>query len=250
MTRLSGEIGELSGLVASKRHRGIAWMIRDSGAPASLYAIRLGGHGEPRVHEVRIEGARNEDWEDISYSIGPDGRGRLWIVESTQSRSDPYIYEVVEPEPFGPRSVRLHQRYRYSYPKEGMENTEASFMWSGRLVLVTKTSPSRLYLFGKLESGTVNRPRYIGKLHGANKVSVARLSPDRRSLVASNHETVRVFRGRGAKLSDFTEGGPVRRRTVARGDNIEAGDFFPSGSCDVVMVSERKNVYRVMAAPR
>ena len=54
---------------------------------------------------------------------------------------------------------------------------------------------------------------------------MTRLSPDRRALVASNHE---VF-------------------TVAPGDNLEAGDFFPSGSCDVLMLSEGKNVYRVLA---
>ena len=31
------------------------------------------------------------------------------------------------------------------------------------------------------------------------------------------------------------------------GDNVEAGDFFPLGSCDVVMLAESRHVYRVLA---
>ena len=32
-----------------------------------------------------------------------------------------------------------------------------------------------------------------------------------------------------------------------RGDNVEAGDYFPTGSCDVVMLSESRQVYKVFA---
>jgi hypothetical protein len=213
--------------------------------------VRL-GKSRPRVREVKVLGADNRDWEDLSYSIGPDGRGRLWIVESTQSRSDPFVYEVIEPDPDRAAAVTLHRRYRYRYPDTRFENTEASFMWAGRLVLVTKTRPARLYRFGRLDPGSVNRPDYVGELRGANRISLARPSPDHSSLVASDHETLTVYRGRGpgSSLSDFTASGPHRSRVVAPGDNIEAGDFFPSGSCDVVMLSERRNVYRALAERR
>lgn len=244
--RLPSGTGEVSGLVASRRHEGVGWMIRDSGHPASLYSLRF-RRGRPRVREVKVAGARNTDWEDVSYSVGADGRGRLWIVESTQFERDPYIYEVIEPDPDRDDRARLHRRYRYRYPHRRFENTEASFMYKGDLVLVTKTAPARLYRFRSLSETGVNRPDYIGELRGANRVSLARLAPDHSLLVTSSHETVTVFRGDGpgGHLSDFTDGDPYRRNVVTRGDNVEAGDYFPSGSCDVVMLSERRNVYRV-----
>lgn len=246
VARLPPGTGEVSGLVSSGRHDGVGWMIRDSGHPASLYALHF-RKGKARVREVKVAGARNTDWEDLAYSVGADGRGRLWIVESSQSRRDPYIYEVPEPDPYRDDRVPLHRRYRYRYPDRRFENTEASFMYKGDLVLVTKTAPARVYRFGSLSSKGVNRPDYVGELKGANRVSLARLSPDRSLLVTSSHDTLTVFKGNGpgSHLSDFTDSRPHRSREIARGDNIEAGDYFPSGSCDVVMLSERRNVYRL-----
>ncbi|HEY3240495.1 MAG TPA: hypothetical protein VGL92_13070 [Acidimicrobiia bacterium] len=238
--------GEISGFVASRRHPGVGWMIRDSGHPASLYSLHFGRRGGPRAREVRVLGAENTDWEDMSYSVGPDGRGRLWIVESTQSGRDPFIYEVIEPDPDKGRAAPLQRRYRFRYPDRRFANTEASFFYNGDLILVTKTAPARLYRFGSLSDKWVNRPRFAGELRGADRVSVARASPDHSTLVTSDHDTITVFRGKaGSPLGAFTYEAPARRKVVAPGDNIEAGDYFPSGSCDVLMLSERRNVYRL-----
>lgn len=245
--RLPSGHGEVSGFVASRKRTGLGWMIRDSGHPASLYAVWF-GKGGPWVREVKIRGAENTDWEDLSYSTGADGRGRLWIVESTQARRDPYIYVVTEPNPRAGK-VSLRHRYRYRYPDRRHQNTEASFFWNGDLVLVTKTKPARLYRFDDaLDSHRVNEPRFVGELRGADRVSVARPSPDHAALVTSDHETITVFKspGPGGSLSQFTTDPPARRKMIAAGDNIEAGDYFPHHSCDVVMLSERRNVYRLL----
>ena len=76
-----------------------------------------------------------------------------------------------------------------------------------------------------------------------------RPSPDHSALVASDHETMSVFlaRGRGSRLEDFMGKWPSYRRTTFWGDNVEAGDYFPTGSCDVVMLSESRQVYKVFA---
>src|SRR5688572_20334175 len=81
---LARGMGEASGMVASWQKRGVGWMIRDSGRPASLYSLRI-AKGRPVVREIKVLGADNTDWEDITYSVGRDGRGRLWIVESMQT---------------------------------------------------------------------------------------------------------------------------------------------------------------------
>ncbi|MGH8991123.1 MAG: hypothetical protein ACRDZ7_06305 [Acidimicrobiia bacterium] len=247
VARLPVGHGEISGFVASRRHPGVGWMIRDSGHPPSLYALHFGSGGGPWSREFRVAGADNRDWEDMSYSVGPDGRGRLWIVESTQSGRDPFIYEVLEPDPDKGKVAKLVRRYRFRYPDRGFTNTEASFFYNGDLIVVTKTAPARLYRFGGLSDRWVNRPRFVGELRGADRVSVARPSPDHSTLVTSDHDTVTVFRGPapGSPLAAFTYEAPAKRKMVAPGDNIEAGDYFPSGSCDVLMLSERRNVYRL-----
>ncbi|MDQ1507291.1 MAG: hypothetical protein QOD57_5018, partial [Actinomycetota bacterium] len=201
---LSHGLGEASGLVASWQHHGVGWMIRDSGHPASIYSFRI-TNGRPVVREVKVVGADNTDWEDITYSVGPDGRGRLWIIESMQTHRDPYIYEVVEPDPDHARSVPLLSRRRYQYPGTGYQNTEASFWYEGHLVLATKSSPTRLYRFASLDGKGTLRPDYVGALLGAPRISVLRPAPDHSALVASDHETVSVFTGKGpgSHLGDF-----------------------------------------------
>ena len=62
-------------MASSVRRPGVAWMIRDSGNPASLYALRL-RDGKPWVREIKVKDARNQDWEDITYTVGPDGKAR------------------------------------------------------------------------------------------------------------------------------------------------------------------------------
>jgi hypothetical protein len=241
-------MGEASGLAASWQRHGVGWMIRDSGRPASLYSLRIVG-GRPVVREVKVLGADNTDWEDVTYSVGPDGRGRLWIVESMQARRDPYIYEVIEPDPDRATTVRLHRRKRFRYPGERFQNTEASFWYRGQLVLATKSSPTRLYRFRTLAGRGTLKPEYVGILKGAPRISVLRPSPDHSALVASNHETVSVFTGtgRGSRLEDFVGKGPAYRKKLFGGDNVEAGDYFPTGSCHMVMLSESRRVYRVLA---
>lgn len=245
---LTKGLSEASGMVASWQRPGVGWMIRDSGRPASLYSLRI-VNGNPVVREVKVLGADNTDWEDITYSVGKDGRGRLWIIESMQKLRDPYIYEIVEPDPDKATTVPLHMRHRFKYPGQGYQNTEASFWYDQKLVLATKSSPTRLYRFDALTGQGTHWPRYIGVLNGAPRISVLRPSPDHSALVASDHETISVFlgNGKGSDLSAFAGKWPAYQRTAFWGDNVEAGDYFPTGSCDVLMLSESRKVYKVFA---
>ena len=243
--------GEASGAVASQRFSGVGWFIRDSGNPASLYAFRLDGNGAPRVREVPVTGAVNRDWEDLVYGIGPDGRGRLYIIESGQSGSDQFIYEVAEPDPGATRTAPA-RRYRYDFPDLRYANTESAFMVGRHLALVTKTAPGRIYRFD-LSDGSAGRGKYMGNLVDADRVSVVRLSPDRRTMVAASHTQAFVYEG----LSPVT---PIRGvvgkkpNRIARIDsdvNVEAGDWFPSGSCQLLLLAENRNTYRLrLGAPQ
>ena len=86
-------------------------MIRDSGNPPDLYAVRFPGAVAPHgLRAIRVLGATNVDWEDIS-----EQDGRLYVTESDQSRRARYIYEIPEPDPLGPPRVHFSARYRYAY---------------------------------------------------------------------------------------------------------------------------------------
>lgn len=244
--------GETSGLAASARYPGWGWMIRDSGHPPSLYAVRFRGRWGHAVREVRVLGADNTDWEDVAYATNRDGTGRLYVVESGQTGRGRFIYKIPEPDPDGRARVTRSRRYRYAFPGGRRYNTEAAFFYKSRLVLVTKTSPARLYRFEKrLSPRRVNRPRFIGELRGALRVSLTRVSPDGRTLVAANHNRLYVYRaGRDdADLPEFVSRPPVWQGALGAGDNVEAGDFFPAGDCDLVLLAESKRVYRVLTGP-
>lgn len=239
---LPHDSAEASGVVSSPNHAGLAWMIRDSGHPASLYALWFGPDGVADAKEIPVEGATNHDWEDITYVTG-----RLLVVESGQGGGGGrVVYEIVEPDPHAVTSVRPLARYSYAYPDRSA-NTEAAFTWDNRLVLVSKNFPAHVYIFDRLQTGGVNKPRYIGDLSDANGISVAKPSPDGRWLATATHETVSLYRNAGAPgtLEGFMNQEPFHVIVAAPEDNVEAGDFYPAGECQLLLVSETRNTYRL-----
>ena len=117
---------------------------------------------------------------------------------------------------------------------------------------MTKTAPGRIYRFD-LSGGSAGRGKYMGNLVDADRVSVVRLSPDRRTMVAASHTQAFVYEG----LPPVT---PIRGvvgkkpNRIARIDsdvNVEAGDWFPTGSCQLLLLAENRNTYRLrLGAPQ
>jgi hypothetical protein len=76
-------LGEASGLVESLRYPGVAWAHEDSAHDASIFALRFDTDGRATwMRKLPVPGAHNADWEDVSYDLGSDGVGRLYLVES------------------------------------------------------------------------------------------------------------------------------------------------------------------------
>ena len=242
--------GEASGAVASQRYPGLGWFIRDSGNPASLYAFRFDQDGRPRVREVPVTGGHNRDWEDLVYWMRPNGTARILIPESGQGGGDTSIYEVPEPAP-DQKATAPAVRYRYRYP-DGKFNTESAFMAGDHLVLVTKTTPGRIYRFDDLAADRVNVPLYMGPLAEADRVSVVRLSRDYRTLVAVTHERAYIYEGLSpvTPVRSVVGKKPSRITSVDIGDNVEAGDWFPADSCTLLLLAESRNSYQLRLTSR
>jgi hypothetical protein len=125
-------------------------------------------------------------------------------------------------------------------------NTETMFAFDGDLVVVSKTSPSRVYRFnGPLLPFIVNVPTYVGTLPMGSLPSIAALSVDQRTLAISNHGKVDVYENRH-DIDDLAAliANPVFHQDMAS-DNREGGSFFPYGSCDIVLVAESKTLWRL-----
>ena len=145
---IPGDMKEVSGLVSSPAHPGVAWMIRDSGNPTILYSFEFDG-GTPRYRKFPVAGTENGDWEDIAYTTAADGRGRLWILDNRSKRTSPKrIYEVAEPDPGREKRAELLGTYRWEYPDNGGNyDTETFFALEGVLHVITKAETNGVYRF-------------------------------------------------------------------------------------------------------
>lgn len=141
---LDDEIRETSGVAASRAHAGIAWTHNDSGDPV-LFAV----DGEGRtVGRVAVDGARLEDWEDLSLAPCPEGGDCLFVADIGDNDADHpsiTVYRVAEPAPGDARSAPA-VALRLRYP-DGPHDAEAMFVRDGVIHVVTKgeTGPIALY---------------------------------------------------------------------------------------------------------
>jgi hypothetical protein len=218
----NNHIGSGSGLAASTKYPGVHWVIRDGGVGrASLYAVRFDSDGMPTSKDIPVWGAQNSDWEEVTYSVGADGRGRLWIVDSGD-RGVPIIYEVLEPNPDTATTAEVLGEYMYALPSGHAYTIEAAFMHRGYLVLVGKRpSKAPVYIFDKLVAGQTNVPSYLGTLGNSSSVSTARVSPDGKILVTASRTTLHLYRS--------TDGSGSLRSFIGRMPDCES-EMFPSDS--------------------
>ena len=114
-------LDEISGVVVGHRMDGVLWVEEDSGNDAAVYALEPTGEV---VAEVTVDGATNEDWEDLAWA-----KGRLWvgdIGDNERERSEIQVYSFPEPSDRSVTSVDATiLRLRY---EDGPHDAEAMFV--------------------------------------------------------------------------------------------------------------------------
>ena len=114
-------LDEISGVVVGHRMDGVLWVEEDSGNDAAVYALEPTGEV---VSEVTVDGATNEDWEDLAWA-----KGRLWvgdIGDNERERRKIQVYSFREPGDRGVTSVDATTlRLRY---EDGPHDAEAMFV--------------------------------------------------------------------------------------------------------------------------
>jgi hypothetical protein len=139
---------EASGLARSQRQPGVLWSMNDGGSKPRIYAFDE--HGS-RVGRIRLEEARNRDWEDIS-SFTLDGEPYLLVADvgdNDAKRKKVTLYVVAEPDLAEDDKVKLEPAWRVDlrFP-DGPRDVEAVAVdiANERVVLLTKRDiPPVLY---------------------------------------------------------------------------------------------------------
>jgi hypothetical protein len=267
------DAGGGSGIVASKRHPGVFWAVRDRGAAArpgrprnALYAFTVAGGRVGRApgalaRPVELP-VQAHDWE----AIARDDDGDLWIGDIGNNecdRADTALLEVREPDPAaeGPATVLATYRYRFPDPTHGCagRNAEAMFLLDDVPYLIDKAAPSTLYRFPRLDpTGTVTLERVGTLAGGLANLSGADLSTDRRLLAVDTHTTLSIYRSshprlRGEALAADLIARPPRwtipldRLGATTPVNVE-GVAFAYGGHDLTLLAENRDVFLVPAA--
>jgi len=95
---LSGELTEISGIVLSRRNKGVIWAHNDSGGQARVFGLDTKGS---LLGVFPLRGAAAIDWEDIAIGPGPlPELDYLYIADTGNnelSRQTIIIYRVLEP---------------------------------------------------------------------------------------------------------------------------------------------------------
>jgi hypothetical protein len=131
-------LDEASGLVASRRHRGVLWAHNDGGGDIGVFALGTDG-ADLGFHPVTIEGAR--DVEDIAMFSGPNGDEILLadIGDNEAGRPSIRIYRFAEPDPALVAPITDVEVLEFVYP-DRPHNAEVLLVdeADGRIVIVTK----------------------------------------------------------------------------------------------------------------
>ena len=142
------ELVEASGLARSQRQPGLLWSINDGGSRPRIYALdEYGSH----AGRIRLEEARNRDWEDIS-SFTLDGEPYLLVADvgdNDAKRKKVSLYVVAEPDLAEDDKVKLKPAWRidFRYP-DGPRDVEAVAVdiANERVIMLTKRDlPPVLY---------------------------------------------------------------------------------------------------------
>ncbi len=244
----AARLTESSGVIPSSRP-GVFWTHNDSGDGPFLYATDTLGHD---LGFVRVERARNRDWEDIS--AGPcfvaDGRCLYIgdIGDNNARRGHIVIYRLRDPEPpSGPgdttRTVPLLDSIVLRYPDHAHDAEGLAITGDGRILIATKDRFGPAVLFAtsaRTPAPVLTRACTLALTTQVllwRVVTGLALRPDGQVLVARTYVSLHAFR----PDSSCTPLTPPRGVTIPVVEAQGEGVTF-DGPDRLVLTSERGDI--------
>lgn len=239
---------ECSGLVHSLRYNGVFWAHGDGGSGASIVAVTANGKlARGWTGAVRIEGCKNNDWEDIAL----DDRGNLIIADlgnNSGRRKQLMLHFVNEPKP-GAVSLRPTRTLRVHYEDQKGDSPdydcEAVFSAGDRIYFLTKhrsDTRTRLYRLDGESTTRSNALRLVGSFDIGGMVTAADTSPDGQLVAVLTYTALWVFSYDRALGSIFIKNGSVRRTPIFA---WQAEGVAWEGNDALVIANENGQLFRV-----
>ena len=239
---------ECSGLVHSLRYNGVFWAHGDGGSGASIVPVTASGKlARGWTGAVRVEGCKNNDWEDIAL----DDKGNLIIADlgnNNGRRKQLMLHFVSEPKP-GAVSVRPTRTLRVHYEDQKGDSPdydcEAVFSAAGRIYFLTKhrsDKRTRLYRLAGESTTRSNPLRLVGSFDVGGMVTAADASPDGKLVAVLTYTTLWVFSYDRASGSVFTKSESVRRTPIFA---WQAEAVAWEGNDALVIANENGQLFRV-----
>ena len=241
-------LSECSGLVHSLRYNGVFWAHGDGGSGASIVPVTASGKlARGWTGAVRVEGCKNNDWEDIAL----DDKGNLIIADlgnNNGRRKQLMLHFVSEPKP-GAVSVRPTRTLRVHYEDQKGDSPdydcEAVFSAGGRIYFLTKhrsDKRTRLYRLAGESTTRSNPLRLVGSFDVGGMVTAADASPDGKLVAVLTYTTLWVFSYDRASGSIFTKSESVRRTPIFA---WQAEAVAWEGNDALVIANENGQLFRV-----
>lgn len=236
------KIKEPSGLIASRKHRGVFWTHNDQGSKPVLYGLTREGK---TVAEFPITGAKIEDWEDIAN----DDEGNIYVGDignNDAKRTELAVYRVHEPSPKkSGKKLPVQQTYRLRFPKRPFD-CESLFVFRGFGYVISKIFNNReaeLYRFPLKQQSEPFVLEWVARLPIVSPVTGADISADGQRLGVISKSGAYLFRIDG----DVAKAGRVVPwHTNFRHEHIEGCCFVPDG---LLAISETREIFLFDAEP-
>lgn len=222
----SAPLGEISGIVKSRRHPDTYWVHNDSGDSARIFAIRSDGtsvlptyskftyYGDaPQDGKQQWEGfevlyADNVDWEDIALD-----ENYLYLADvgnNLNARRNLVIYAISEIDPTASTRSAVVQKWPVHYPEQQEfppgnwhYDSESLFSSDGQLYLITKhrragsmgtfEAGANLYRLDTRHTDQSNALTLVDSTTLVTAATGADLSPDGQTLAVISYEDIFLF---------------------------------------------------------
>jgi hypothetical protein len=206
-----GVLTEVSGIADSYINDGCLWGEQDSGHPSDLYLLK---HNGEYIKSIRLKGASNRDWEDMTMGNGPGPGKYIYLGDIGDNNAVFHLYHVYRlPEPSKEMdTVASFDKLSFQYT-DGPHDAEA--------MLVDNTTRN-IYIITKKEAASVvyeiPYPQSLTAINSASPIDTlpftgvvsAAFSPDQKELIVKTYTRLYYWKKKQSEsLSQLLKSPPL-----------------------------------------
>lgn len=241
---VQAKLVETSGLAASSTIPDVFYAHNDAGNAPRIYAVSRTGAD---LGIFKLDGAKNEDWEDMDRGPCPAG-SCLYIGDIGDNDGERLaytLYRMVEPTEILPGEQTVGaERIVFTYP-DGAHNAEVLLVHpiTGEVTIVTKVDKGPALVFAlplPLTTGKTFMARQVGEAEppkGANEFTGGSIHPDGTALLMRTNSSLFYYPMQPEQTAAEALAGEPCALPVADEKNGEAVAWL-AGGAEIVTLGE------------